>query len=206
MSKNLFGGLLQIRASSQLFHLSSSEQINELVKFHNTGPDQVPGLIVMSIQDDASIEIDPNYEVIFVVFNSDPAPIQFNLQSWKVGNLFLHPVLETEPGYESAGFDSQNNTFSVPGRSTTVFVGFSKPTVIEQESSIQKEDNPEIEQTPVDDSQPIDTDISSEITEPTLPVQSTESSSGSNWGWFAGGGLLFSAGIGAYAYIKRKMK
>ena len=104
MSKNLFGGLLQIRASSQLFHLSSSEQINELVKFHNTGPDQVPGLIVMSIQDDASIEIDPNYEVIFVVFNSDPAPIQFNLQSWKVENLFLHPVLETEPGYESAGF------------------------------------------------------------------------------------------------------
>ena len=68
-------------------------------------------------------------------------------------------------------FDSQNNTFSVPGRSTTVFVGFSKPTVIEQESSIQKEDNPEIEQTPVDDSQPIDTDISSEITEPTLPEQ-----------------------------------
>jgi len=168
MSKYLFGRLLQIRASSQLFHLNSSEQIKELVKFHNTGPDQTPGLIVMSIQDDATSELDPDYEVIFVLFNSDPAPIQYRLERWQVEKLDLHPVLETEPDFESAAFDLHSNTFSVPGRSTTVFVSQSKPALIEQESSIKEVDNSEIYQTPVEDSQPIDTDASSEIAEPTL--------------------------------------
>ena len=41
--------LLSIRKSSPLFRLPDAESIINQVQFHNTGPDQIPGLITMSM-------------------------------------------------------------------------------------------------------------------------------------------------------------
>lgn len=41
--------MLAIRKTSGLFRLRSAEEIKRAVSFYNTGPDQVPGLIVERI-------------------------------------------------------------------------------------------------------------------------------------------------------------
>ncbi|HEX6386730.1 MAG TPA: pullulanase-type alpha-1,6-glucosidase, partial [Anaerolineae bacterium] len=46
-----FREMLQIRRSSPLFRLQTAAAIQERLAFHNTGPEQVPGLIVMSLSD-----------------------------------------------------------------------------------------------------------------------------------------------------------
>lgn len=46
-----FQNLLRIRYSSILFRLRTGNAIQERVRFHNTGQPQVPGVIVMSIED-----------------------------------------------------------------------------------------------------------------------------------------------------------
>ncbi len=122
MLKETFGKLLQIRKSSPLFRLQTADQIKEQVRFHNTGPDQVPGLIAMSISDSPTNPVDPDYEVIFVLFNADPRPVRFTLEQWAAAGLTLHPALQDDVLASRASFDPRTQTFSLPGRSTVVFV------------------------------------------------------------------------------------
>jgi hypothetical protein len=142
--------MLQIRASSPLFRLRTAEQIIELVHFHNTGPDQDPGLIVMSIQDDINDPIDPDNEIIFVLFNADPNRVQFQLTEWEVDGLRLHPILQDDPYLSSANFNANNQTFTIPGRSTVVFIGQIQPVEkamdVEQLKSDANRSNPTGEQ------------------------------------------------------------
>ena len=55
----VFREFLSIRKSSPLFRLQTADQIKKSVLFLNTGPEQVPGLIVMHLTDKAGI--DANY-------------------------------------------------------------------------------------------------------------------------------------------------
>jgi pullulanase/glycogen debranching enzyme len=73
-----FETLLQIRKSSPLFRLQTAKQIQSMVAFHNTGPEQIPGLIVMSLSDDAGQRVDPKYDLIVVLFNATPDEIDFS--------------------------------------------------------------------------------------------------------------------------------
>ncbi|WJG10391.1 pullulanase-type alpha-1,6-glucosidase [Aliiglaciecola sp. LCG003] len=66
----MFMDLLFIRTSSPLFSLTSDEQIIQRIKFHNTGPDQQPGLIVMSMDDTGAQSLDKTYSKLLVVFNN----------------------------------------------------------------------------------------------------------------------------------------
>jgi pullulanase len=49
-----FRELLQLRNSSSLFHLHTEQQVRESVSFLNTGPEQIPALIVMRLKNPAS--------------------------------------------------------------------------------------------------------------------------------------------------------
>jgi pullulanase len=122
-AQELFGRYLQIRGSSPLFRLQTAAQIQDLVRFYNTGPEQEPGLIVMSISDDPMEPIDLIYEVAFVLFNADPEAIRYQLVGWKIAGLRLHPMLETLDLASQGSFDEATQSFQVPGRSTVVFVG-----------------------------------------------------------------------------------
>jgi len=121
-SRNIFGKFLQIRNSSPLFRLHTDKLIKKLVDFHNTGPDQIPGLIVMSIRDDPFTPIDPNFDVVFVLFNADPQNVTFRLTGWDIQNLELHPLIIGDPIFSETSFKEDNQTFSIPGRSTVVFI------------------------------------------------------------------------------------
>jgi pullulanase len=63
------------------------------VAFHNTGPDQVPGVIAMTISDGvcAGESIDTSYDGILVLFNADVEPKIIDLS---LNGMMLHPLLQ----------------------------------------------------------------------------------------------------------------
>jgi pullulanase-type alpha-1,6-glucosidase len=116
--------LLEIRYSSPLFRLQTEQQIVQMVRFHNTGPAQIPGLIVMSISDQDGA-MDRDIETIFVLFNAGDDPVSFQIADAEGMEVELHPVLadSTDPVVQTSSFDSSTGTFEVPARTTAVFLG-----------------------------------------------------------------------------------
>ncbi|MBN2303291.1 MAG: pullulanase-type alpha-1,6-glucosidase [Anaerolineae bacterium] len=115
--------MLEIRKSSPLFRLRTADDIQDRVIFHNTGPDQIPGLIVMSITDMGDVDnLDPNYQMIVVLFNATPETISFTVDDLAEMGFDLHPIqaVSADPVVQTASFEA--GTFSVPGRTTAVFV------------------------------------------------------------------------------------
>jgi pullulanase len=121
-----FREMLRIRKSSPLFRLRTAEDVMARVQFLNTGPDQVPGLIVMDIRDDIDgvKPIDPANRRIVVLFNASPDEITFDSPSLKGVDLELHPVqlVSQDERVKQSTYDAQTTEFSVPGRTTAVFV------------------------------------------------------------------------------------
>jgi pullulanase-type alpha-1,6-glucosidase len=125
----VFREFLQIRKSSKLFRLETAEQIKDVVSFYNTGPDQIPGLIVMHLND--KNDIDPVYEEIIVLFNAHPEPILFSDPDF-VGKDFALNSLQQVSNDEivrGSTFDSASGEFIVPGRTTAVFNILHEPVV-----------------------------------------------------------------------------
>jgi hypothetical protein len=121
-----FREMLQIRKSSPLFRLQTAEDIQARLTFQNTGPDQIPGLIVMTIVDIGDLpDIDPNHEMVVALFNASADTVSFTdagFEGW--GGLELHPVLaeSQDAVVRNASFDPTTGTFSIPGRTAAVFV------------------------------------------------------------------------------------
>ena len=61
--------------------------------------------------------------------------MSFELANWEIGNLVLHPI-QAEDAYASqAAYNAATQTFTVPRRSTVVFVGDSPATAVEIEEA-----------------------------------------------------------------------
>jgi len=108
-----FRELLRIRRSSPLFRLRTADEVNERLRFHNTGPDQQPGLIVMSLAGDD--------ETVVVLFNAAPRAAVFAFDG---AGYALHPVQQAsaDPLLKQAAFDEAAGSFRVPARTAAVFV------------------------------------------------------------------------------------
>jgi pullulanase-type alpha-1,6-glucosidase len=116
---------LRIRKSSPLFRLQTAEDIEARVTFPNSGPDQLPGLIVMAIADDGDLaDLDPNAEQIVVIFNAHPDEQTFSDEALAGLAFELHPALadSADAVVQTAAFDAETGTFSVPGLTAAVFV------------------------------------------------------------------------------------
>lgn len=125
LAVNHFQEALSIRRSSPLFRLRTGEQVMERLVFYNLGPEQIPGLIVMSLDDRVEGEdLDPNYEMVVVVFNAQGGEITFSDGAFVGLDLTLHPLLveSYDPEVRGSSFDAASNTFTVPGRTAAVFV------------------------------------------------------------------------------------
>ncbi len=134
----VFREFLQIRRSSPLFRLPTSEAIQKSVSFLNTGPTQTPGLIVMRLTDTEHVSTlldngyDPKYNEIVVLFNAAPQSVAFAHPEF-IGKKFeLHPVqaASVDEVVKRADFDTANGKFTVPGRTTAVFVLRSAPGLL----------------------------------------------------------------------------
>lgn len=119
-----FKELLQIRRSSPLFRLRTAEDVQARLAFHNTGAEQVPGLIVMSLSDMEGEDLDPNHSLIVVLFNNAPEARTFTVEALKGMALELHPVQANggDDLIKTAAFDPATGTFTVPPISAAVFV------------------------------------------------------------------------------------
>ncbi|MEA2023050.1 MAG: pullulanase-type alpha-1,6-glucosidase [Actinomycetota bacterium] len=116
--------MLEVRSSSPLFRLTTEAEVMERVEFHNTGPSQIPGLIVMSITDTVGEDLDPRVEDIVTLFNASDEEQTFTL-SELAGRFFSpHPVLanSADAVVQTAAYDKATGTFTIPARTTAVFV------------------------------------------------------------------------------------
>ena len=121
-SADLFAELLRIRKSSRLFRLESADQVMNRVAFHNTGPMQIPGLIVMSTSD-ANGDIDLANELIVVLFNAGDDAVSFGFPA-SGREFLLHPVLteSVDSLVRTAYYDVGTQAFTIPERTTAVFM------------------------------------------------------------------------------------
>lgn len=119
-----FREMLQIRKSSSLFRLQTAAQIQEQVRFFNNGPEQMPGVIVMQIVEGSGGDIDPNYDMVVVIFNATGTDITYTEAQLAGLTLQLHPVqaASTDPIVQGSAYDSASGTFTIPARTTAVFV------------------------------------------------------------------------------------
>ena len=72
--------LAELRQSSRLLRLGSGAEVIKRVDFRNTGPDQEPGLIVMTVDDgiNAGADLDPAIDGLVVMINATNAPQSVN--------------------------------------------------------------------------------------------------------------------------------
>ncbi len=120
-----FEEFLRIRKSSPLFRLQTAEDVMARVTFPNSGPDQIPGLIVMKIADDGDLaDLDPNVKQIVVIFNANRDEQTFSDAALVGMGFELHPVLadSADSIVRTAAFDSETGTFTIPGLTAAVFV------------------------------------------------------------------------------------
>jgi pullulanase/glycogen debranching enzyme len=123
-SAALYQELLQIRYSSMLFRLQTADEIQARVLFHNTGPAQLPGLIAMSIADNVGVDLDPRHEAIYVLINANDETQTIMIDELTGVKMSLHPVqmASVDPVVKTAAYDETTGAFTVPGRTTAVFV------------------------------------------------------------------------------------
>ena len=122
-----FQEMLTIRATSPLFRLTSADEVNNRVTFHNTGADQIPSLIAMSIDDGvtAGADLDANYDALMVIFNYSNGQQQLVVPDAAAG-FTLHAIQQgsNDSVVTGASFAvvSSEPTFTVPALTAAVFV------------------------------------------------------------------------------------
>jgi pullulanase/glycogen debranching enzyme len=126
----VFREFLQIRKSSKLFRLETAEQIRAALSFYNNGPDRIPGLIVMRLNDVE--DIDPVYEEIVVLFNARPDEVAFKNTEFIGKDLALHSVQQESKDElaRSSALDSRTGSFTIAGRTTAVFNRLQAPVAV----------------------------------------------------------------------------
>jgi pullulanase-type alpha-1,6-glucosidase len=119
-----FEELLEIRESSPLFRLGDADLVQDRLDFYNTGPNQREGLIVMGLDDTSGTDLDPDHEGIVVLFNSNDEPMTFQISAYARALFQLHPIqaASADSVVRGATFDPRTGTFTVPARTTAVFV------------------------------------------------------------------------------------
>ncbi|MFL0804047.1 MAG: pullulanase-type alpha-1,6-glucosidase [Agarilytica sp.] len=108
--------ILLIRRLSPLLRMKTAEEVMDGVTFHNTGPGQIPGLIVMTLSNSHGVGQ-------FIVFNASKDEQNFTIESL-VGKKFkLHPVQQfsSDPIVRKSRYDSATGSVTVPARTTAVF-------------------------------------------------------------------------------------
>jgi len=123
LSRKAFQEFLAIRQSSELFRMSTLAEVQANLHFLNTGPQQTPGVIVMTL--DANVGDYREYQHILVVFNATNGAVQFQDNTLKGRRLQLHPLQagSTDAATRQSSFNGETGTVSVAALTTAVFVG-----------------------------------------------------------------------------------
>ena len=125
-AKNYFTDLLAIRKDTSLFRLRTGQDVIERLQFHNVGPQQVPGVVVMSIDGQHPRHYaGAKYNSVVVLFNVDKVAKTVTLAELKGRHLRVHRIQRRSDAdllARFATYDGANGSFTVPPRTTVVFV------------------------------------------------------------------------------------
>jgi len=126
LSSGAFREFMQIRYSSGLFRMPTFAEVQQNLTFLNTGPNQIPGLIVMKL--DANGRNYGPYTNILVIFNATNQPVTFTDASLQRMHLHLHPVEQSSGDIwtRRSTFNSKVGAATVAGLTTAVFVSENK--------------------------------------------------------------------------------
>ena len=117
----VFKEFLSIRKSSNLFRLPTELAVKQRVDFHNTGANQIPGVIAMSINDGVGLpDRDDQVDAIMVIVNASDvsqAVAVPNAQGFE-----LHALQKASVDSTVARANFVEGEFRVPGLSVAVFV------------------------------------------------------------------------------------
>ena len=115
----MFKDWLKIRYASPLFRLQDKAAVQRSVSFHNTGPNQLAGLIVMRLRDPQR----PYLPEQLVLFNGTNQEISFQSNTLDAKHYRLHPVQRWSIDRLAASAKYRAGEFRVPAMSTAVFIG-----------------------------------------------------------------------------------
>lgn len=126
LSSDHFREILAIRKSSPLFRLRTATDIQARLSFPLSGQAAPLNVIVMALNDTGGglADLDPNARRLLVVFNASKSTQTLSDDSWKGAAFALHPIQKasTDTRLTDARFDAAKGRFTVPARTTAVFV------------------------------------------------------------------------------------
>ncbi len=120
-----FEELLAIRKDSSLFRLRTARDVSERLAFHNTGPNQVPGIVAMSISgNQPSHYPGAQYKKVVVLFNVDKTAKSVAIPELKGLKLQLHRIQKSgsDAVVKTSAYDTAIGSFTIPARTAAVFV------------------------------------------------------------------------------------
>jgi pullulanase-type alpha-1,6-glucosidase len=123
-----FQEVLALRRSLPLLRLRTAAEVQGRLRFHNTGPEQLPGVIALTVADDAG-SVDRRHTLVAVVLNArDDAPT-LTVPALAGRPLALHPLqaASADGVLRTAAFDRGPGSFAVPARTAAVFVADRPP-------------------------------------------------------------------------------
>jgi pullulanase-type alpha-1,6-glucosidase len=119
-----FRELLRVRRSTRLFRLRRVDDVQRRLRFPNSGPDQVPGVLVFTLDNSGDERFEDAYTAVLVVLNARREPLDHVEPSLKGTAFRLHPVLadSADERTRASRFETESGRVRVPGRTTAVFV------------------------------------------------------------------------------------
>jgi len=120
-----FADLLRIRASSTLFRLPTAQDVQQRLRFLNTGPQQQPAVIAAHL--DGQGRAEAGFAEILYLVNVDTRPHELPFVTERGKAYVLHPVHRAAAAAdrrasEQARYDAPSGRFYVPPRTAVVFV------------------------------------------------------------------------------------
>jgi len=114
--------LLRIKQSSELFRLGDADLIREKLSFPGSGPDAVPGVIAMSIDDTVGVDVDRRLDGVLVMFNASPDAQAITIDELAGRGFALSDIQATggDATVTETTWDSATGTVTVPARTVAV--------------------------------------------------------------------------------------
>jgi pullulanase/glycogen debranching enzyme len=117
-ARDAFRALLQIRASSTLFRMRTAADVEQRLRFFNTGSAQVPTVLAAHL--DGKGYAGAGFKGITYLINVDKVAHTVTDPQARGKHMRLHPV--QVPGTVGAAYDAAAGSFTVPARSVVVYV------------------------------------------------------------------------------------
>lgn len=122
-ARDYFIDMLKIRSDTSLFRLRTAQDVIDRVRFHNTGPQQVPGVIAMTINGRGYPHA--KYHTVATFINVDKVARDVAVPELRNRFLTIHKVQRNsnnDPLAKTATYQRNSGIFRIPPRTTVVFV------------------------------------------------------------------------------------